>query len=40
MYEFLAKKKICVLPDPSIRSIDYLPQFEFVESVKYTEQEK
>ena len=40
MYEFLAKKRICVLPDPSIRSIDYLPQFEFIESVRSTEHDK
>lgn len=40
MYEFLSKKRICVLPDPSIRSIDNLPQFEFIESVKSTDLEK
>lgn len=40
MYEFLSKNRICVLPDPSIRSIDYLPQFEFIESVRSTEHDK
>ena len=32
-YSILSKHKMCVIPDPAIRSVDGLPQFEIVETV-------
>ena len=34
LYEFLSRHRMCVVPDQQIRSVDYLPHFEFVETVK------
>jgi hypothetical protein len=36
LYEMLSRNKLCVLPDPRIRAIDMLPQFEIVDSVHAT----
>lgn len=34
IYEILRKNRMCVIPDPTFRSVDGLPHFEFIESVR------
>jgi hypothetical protein len=34
IYDVLKRNRICVIPDSNFRSVDCLPHFEFIESVK------
>ncbi|TNV79407.1 hypothetical protein FGO68_gene3905 [Halteria grandinella] len=34
IYDVIKHNRMCIIPDPKIRSVDCLPHFEFMESVK------
>ena len=39
LYAFLLTQKVCVVPDPRLNSLDSLPHFEFLDSVKVNNEE-